>query len=130
MGIFSVAKSINKRIAIHNASDNNDGESFLTETYSFGFPWEWKFTFIPRWIRYFNSFEAPYTGKKAPRQKYKFSNEHELYKTTHYPYYKISQIQTIMADTSRVLQSQMEAFMVPDDLFLWLSDNDHTLSAG
>lgn len=129
MGIFSVAKSINKRIAIHNASEENNGESFLTETYSFGFPWEWKYTFIPRWIRYFNSFEAPKNGINAPRDKYKFSNEHELFKSTHYPYYKLSQIQSILADTAEVLQAQMEAFMVSDSLFLWLSNNNHHSSA-
>lgn len=129
MGIFSIAKSINKKIAIHNASEDNNGESFLTETYSFGFPWEWKYTFIPRWIRYFNSFSAPKVGVNAPREKYKFQNEHDLYKETKYPYYKIHQIQRIISDTAEVLQAQMEAFMVPDDLLRQLLDNSDTVSA-
>lgn len=122
MGIFSIAKSINKKIAIHNASEDNNGESFLTETYSFGFPWEWKFTFIPRWIRYFNSFAAPKTGVNAPREKYEFLNAHDLYKETHYPYYKLHQIQRIVSDTAEVLQAQMESFVVSGDLLDLLLD--------
>lgn len=126
MGIFSIAKSINKRIAIHNASDNNDGESFLTETYSFGFPWEWKYTYIPRWVRFFNSFDAPESGVKAPRSRYIFNNENELYKQTTYTYYKLLQIQSYLEDKATKIQNQMESFMVSSNNFNFLSDSNYS----
>lgn len=93
MGIFSVAKRINKSIAIHNASDNNNGESFLTETYSFDFPWRWKFTYIPRWVKFFNSFECE-KFDPVKTSKYKFLEEQELYKMTFYRYYKMQEIKS------------------------------------
>lgn len=91
MGIFSVAKKINKHIAIHNASDENDGESFLTETYSFDFPWNWKLTYIPRYIAFFNSFEAQ-SFPAATRSRWRFINEEELYKLQRYHYYLASKV--------------------------------------
>lgn len=117
MGIFSIAKNIHKRIAIHNASDDNDGESFLTETYSFGFPWEWKFTYIPRWIRFFNSFEAPVFNNKVSRSRYIFNNENELYRETNWSYYKLRNIQAYLEDKASKVQAQMESFVVPDVLY-------------
>lgn len=89
MGIFSVAKKINKHIAIHNASDENDGESFLTETFSFDFPWNWKLTYIPRYIKFFNSFEAD-SFPPATRSRWRFFNEEELYKLQYLRYFVIS----------------------------------------
>lgn len=95
MGIFSVAKKINKHIAIHNASDENDGESFLTETFSFDFPWNWKLTYIPRYIQFFNSFEAEYFPAAA-QSRWRFFNEEELYKLQYYRYYLISKCRAVL----------------------------------
>lgn len=119
MGIFSVAKKINKRVAIHNASDSNNGESFLTETYNFDFPWRWKFTYIPRWIRYFNSFEA----EQFPRiksEKYKFINEQELYKSQFYQYYKIQQIKGVWHSVEKWVDSQKKKFSITDEDFFFI----------
>lgn len=125
MGIFSIAKSINKRIAIHNASENNDGESFLTETYSFGFPWEWKYTYIPRWVKFFNSFEAPVLGSKAPRSRYKFINENELYKQISYKYYKLLQVQTYLENKANWVQNQIQSILVSSYTFDFLTASDY-----
>lgn len=117
MGIFSVAKKINKRIAIHNASENNDGESFLTETYSFDFPWNWKYTYIPRWIPFFNSFAAEKTGQKVERKRYRFIDEQELYKDIAWAHYKLRQMAHFVEIQATKVQDQMESFVVPGDLY-------------
>ena len=95
MGIFSVAKKIHKQIAIHNSSDNNDGESFLTETYSFGFPWEWKVTYIPRWIKFFNSFECEQFNR-VQLERYRFLEEAQLYKLQSWQFYKVFQLKQLV----------------------------------
>ena len=79
MGIFSIAKRICKSITIHNASDNNNGESFLTETYRFDFPWHWIWTYIPNYVQYFNSFRILSKNKDIPIERYTFENEQYLY---------------------------------------------------
>lgn len=118
MGIFSVAKRINKHISIHNGSDENDGESFLTETYQFDFPWNWKFTYIPRYIMFFNSFEA----EKFPQvhlSRYRFIDENELYKCTNYWYYKKHQVKDLIYRIGSYLDDMHHSFTVSlDDIFL------------
>lgn len=86
MGIFSIAKKINKKITIHNASDENSGESFLTETYSFDLPFFWKITYIPRYVDFFNSFEFD-PLPPVTRERYKYYNDAYLFKLTHYAFY-------------------------------------------
>lgn len=91
MRIFSIAKRINKKITIQKAENNDnksssDQASFLTESYSFDLPFFWKFTYIPRYVKYFNSFEAV----ELPLVKstmYTYMNTAELYKETHLKYY-------------------------------------------
>lgn len=118
MGIFSVAKRINKHIAIHNSSDNNDGESFLTETYAFDFPWRWKFTYIPRWIRFFNSFEAD-RFPDVVRSRYRFLDEAELYKLTKWTYYKKSQIINLAYSVGDWFENKKNQFNISvSDLFM------------
>lgn len=85
MRIFSIAKRINKKITISKSDDEN-GESWLTESYSFDLPFFWKFTYIPRYIKYFNSFECE-TLPIVQSEKYKYENSAELYKETKYNYY-------------------------------------------
>lgn len=128
MGIFSVAKSINKRIAIHNSSENNDGESFLTETYSFGFPWEWKYTYIPRWIKFFNSFDAPETGRKVLRDRYIFNKENELYKQINWTYYKLHQISNWISDKADILQTEAESFRLPNFFYYFVLGRNYPLA--
>lgn len=111
MGIFSVAKSINKSISIHNASDENNGESFLTETYSFGFPWEWIFTYIPRWIPFFNSFECE-SFPPAERSRYMFTDEAELYRLTDYKYYKLHEFRSYINRVVEWYKLKKESFNI------------------
>lgn len=96
MRIFSIAKRINKKITIHKADkDDTNSESFLTESYSFDLPFFWKFTYIPRYVRYFNSFEAV---KKPLVQstKYEYNCSSELYKSTRYRYYVKTKIYEVL----------------------------------
>lgn len=109
MGIFSVAKKIHKQIAIHNSSDNNDGESFLTETYSFGFPWEWKVTYIPRWIKFFNSFECEQFNRVS-LERYRFLDEAQLYKLQSWQFYKIFQLKQLVKKMGDIMDSIKEAW--------------------
>lgn len=78
-GIFSIAKRINKKITIHNGTDENNGDSFLTESYSFDFPWTYIYTYIPRYIKFFNSFEVKKKGVLVPQTKYIFNDEQFLF---------------------------------------------------
>lgn len=117
MGIFSIAKKINKRIAIHNASEDNNGESFLTETYSFDFPWNWKYTYIPRWIPFFNSFSVEKHGKAVQRKRWIFNNEHKLYKDISWAYHKLHQISDWLEAKAESIQIQMESFVVPGHIY-------------
>lgn len=120
MGIFSVAKKINKHIAIHNASENNDGESFLTETYSFDFPWNWKLTYIPRYIKFFNSFECE-RFPAAGRSRWIFLNEAELYKLQRYRYYILDHLHTYYHAISDHVDMLHSSFRISEPDFLWLS---------
>lgn len=120
MGIFSVAKKINKHIAIHNASDNNDGESFLTETFSFDFPWNWKLTYIPRYIKFFNSFEAE-TFPAAARSRWIFLDEAELYKLQRYRYYVLDKLYSWYLAVSDRVDRQRSSFKFDNRLFWSLS---------
>lgn len=84
MRIFSIAKKINKKITIHKTDKNdqsNNQESFLTESYSFDLPFFWKVTYIPRYVKYFNSFEAD-TKPLVKSTKYQYKNAGELYRET------------------------------------------------
>lgn len=96
MRIFSVAKRINKKITISKADDET-GESWLTESYSFDLPFFWKFTYIPRYVKYFNSFEAD-EYPLVSSQKYEYSNASELYKETRYIYYIRSKIKAYLEE--------------------------------
>lgn len=87
MRIFSVAKRINKKITIQKAENNDnksssDQASFLTESYSFDLPLFWKFTYIPRYVRYFNSFEAVELPLVTSTM-YEYRNASQLYRETH-----------------------------------------------
>lgn len=120
MGIFSIAKKIHKQIAIHNSSDNNDGESFLTETYSFGFPWEWKITYIPRWIKFFNSFECE-QFKKVKLNKYRFYDESELYKLQDWKYYKLFQFKRFIYMIGEFIDSIKESWYCSFDEVMFIN---------
>lgn len=98
MNVFTIAKRVKRTIVLHSSTQDADGqrnsEGFVSENYSYDLPTTWKVCFIPRWIGFFNSFEAPQL-KKAEHQKFKFINEPQMYKLTHYKYYKLQQLEGI-----------------------------------
>lgn len=119
MRIFSVAKRINKKITIQKADDpnknTNDQASFLTEAYSFDLPFFWKFTYIPRYIKYFNSFEA----KSMPlvkSEKYAYNNSSELYKETRFKYYVKKNIKDYLVHAADRLDESRSLHHVPSNL--------------
>lgn len=64
MNCFSVARRITKVITISHGDKNSTGESKLIDDYKldplfFWFLGSVKFTYIPKYIKYFDSFEAP-----------------------------------------------------------------------
>lgn len=64
MNCISVARKINRRLCIVHADTGGTGESHIADDLDFT-PWFTIpfggaiFTFIPRWVKYFNSFDAP-----------------------------------------------------------------------
>lgn len=124
MRIFSVAKRINKKITIQKADDpnknTNDQASFLTEAYSFDLPFFWKFTYIPRYVKYFNSFEA----SKLPlvkSEKYQYINGSELYKETHFGYYLKKKIKVYLVQRAERLEEKRSLYTVPSKLIYKVS---------
>ena len=87
--VFSIAKKIDRYLVLHNSKDensNNNSENFITEDFKYSFPTNWIITFIPRWVKFFNSFETPPLPKKE-LNKYEFLNLPYLFKMTHEYYY-------------------------------------------
>lgn len=121
MGIFSIAKRINKKITIKKADDSdkssNDQASFLTEAYNFDLPFFWKFTYIPRYIKYFNSFEA----KQLPLVKselYPYNNASELFKETHYKVYLRNKIIGKMNEIAFKIENNKKQYKVSKYWFI------------
>ena len=124
MRIFSVAKRINKKITIQKADDpnknTNEQASFLTEAYSFDLPFFWKFTYIPRYVKYFNSFEA----EELPlvhSEKYQYSNSSDLYKETRYIYYVKKKIKDYLVHKANALEESRSLRYVPSNLIYKVS---------
>lgn len=109
MRIFSVAKRINKKITIQKADDpdksSSDQASFLTESYSFDLPFFWKITYIPRYIKYFNSFESDVLPL-VESSKYVYMDSPELYKETQLSYFIRK---TIKNDLIRMADNYVES---------------------
>lgn len=119
MRIFSVAKRINKKITIQKADDpnknTNDQASFLTEAYSFDLPFFWKFTYIPRYVKYFNSFEA-HQMPLVKSTKYEYNDSAELYKQTKYDYYLKTKIKTYLVQLADRIFEERRLQTVPSTL--------------
>ena len=87
--VFTIAKKIDRFLVLHNSKDENgngNNENFITEDYKYSLPHNWIITFIPRWVKFFNSFDAP---KLQDRElhKYEFNHLPYLFKLTHNQYY-------------------------------------------
>ena len=74
-GFISVARKIKKTPTLHQPSTDESGsrtqEGFITENFTFYPPSQWIWTYIPRYIKFFNSFELE-EMKKAGRHRYRF----------------------------------------------------------
>lgn len=97
--VVSVAKRIRRVIVLHQSKDDQGNkvegtENFITEDYSYAFPTTWIFTYIPRWIKFFNSFDAPVLPK-VKKYQYVFNNEAYLHKLKYWQFYKIDQLKDL-----------------------------------
>lgn len=123
MRIFSIAKRINKKITIQKADDPNknstDQASFLTESYSFDLPFFWKFTYIPRYVKYFNSFEA----KPLPiieSTKYQYADTPTLYKETHFKVWVKNGIVSILDKWGNKLIQDKKRYIITEDMYKYI----------
>lgn len=121
MRIFSIAKRINKKITIQKSGDtdnqSSDQASFLTESYSFDLPFFWKFTYIPRYVKYFNSFECT-PLPLVQTSKYKYDNESELYLETHFTKWAKNGFNSFLVQIGKSLDDRKQCFIVSAaDLF-------------
>lgn len=95
MGWLSVARRIKKTPTLHQPETDDSGssknEGFITEDFRFDLPSTWIFTYIPRYIKFFNSFEIEKIDPVS-RSRYKFLNEEYLQQLTRWKYYKLDQI--------------------------------------
>lgn len=55
--VFSIGKTITKKIVLTEST--SEAESRIAENLRFKPIWDWKFTFIPKYTKYFNSFKVP-----------------------------------------------------------------------
>lgn len=108
-GFLSVARKIRKTPTLHQPSTDDTGKSnnegFITEDYTFDFPSTWIFTYIPRYIKFFNSFEVD-PMKPVNRKKYVFINEPYLYKLTHFNFY----VKDLAKDKYKYIKRQIHAY--------------------
>lgn len=122
MRIFSIAKRINKKITIQKAEKNEnksstDQASFLTESYSFDLPFFWKFTYIPRYVKYFNSFEAT-SLPLVTSSKYEYNDSPTLYRETHFKVWVKNKIKGRLVQIGKSLDDRKQMKFVPAaDLF-------------
>ena len=122
-GFISVARKIKKTPTLHQPSEDGEGqrsqEGFITENYTFYPPTDWIWTYIPRYIKFFNSFEIE-KMKDAKRRKYRFLNEPYLYKLTHYEFYKKDQINDLILHFKRWIYVQKHSFNISEE---FIQDN-------
>ena len=111
--VFTLAKRVKRTIVLHSATDDSTGErqseGFVSENFSYDLPTTWKVAFIPRWIKFFNSFEAPELPHKEFK-KYTFINEPYMYRLTHYRTYKVEQLKELYLKFRTYLKRQYLSF--------------------
>lgn len=121
-GFISIARKIKKTPTLHQPSNDDSGtrvsEGFITENFTFYPPSEWIWTYIPRYIKFFNSFEIE-EMKKAGRRKYRFLNEPYLYKLTHYKFYKMDQINDLWIRIQKFRKVYRLSFDISDDELMY-----------
>lgn len=132
-GFISVARKIKKTPTLHQPSNDASGqrtnEGFITENFTFYPPTEWIWTYIPRYIKFFNSFEVS-RMRSARRIKYRFINEPYLYKLTHWQFYKMDQIQDLRNKCIKWIHMKRFAFDCTDSYLDAFIDPVSGLGAG
>lgn len=117
-GFISVARKIKKTPTLHQPESDSSGsrssEGFITEDYTFYPPTEWIWTYIPRYIKFFNSFEID-PMRHASRIRYRFINEPYLYKLTHYSFYKKDQLNDLYLRIKKNLHIIKYQFDINDE---------------
>ena len=113
MNVFTIAKKIKRTQVLHTSDKNDDGsrksEGFITENYSYDIPTKWKVCYIPRWVKFFNSFEVPELPHKEYK-KYVFNNEPYMYSLTHFDkYVKISCLEFV-EEVKKQIYYQLNSF--------------------
>lgn len=118
-GFISVARKIKKTPTLHQPSTDESGsrtqEGFITENFTFYPPSQWIWTYIPRYIKFFNSFELD-EMRKAGRIRYRFLNEPYLYKLTHYSFYLRDMTEDFKISLKRKLHQLKFSFNISDDI--------------
>lgn len=116
MGIFTVAKKIHRGVKLANTE--NDNEGFIADSYQWELPWTWDFVYIPRWIKFFNSYRAD-PLPRVSRVKYRFENEPYLYRLTDWRFYKRDQINDIVNHIGVSLDRirDVEKFKINDEVW-------------
>lgn len=117
-GFISIARKIKKTPTLHQPNTDSSGErsqeGFITENFTFYPPSEWIWTFIPRYIKFFNSFEVE-EMKKVGRRKYVFLNEPYLYRLTYFKFYMKDNVNDFYITLKKHLKVIRLMFDVSDD---------------
>lgn len=124
-GFLSIARKIRKTPTLHQPQTDESGKSnnegFITENFTFDFPSTWIFTYIPRYIKFFNSFEIE-PKKPVKRVRFVFHDEPYLYKLTHYQFYKLDQIKDIYKKWKKNREIRKLSFDFADSLYYRLNN--------
>lgn len=113
LSVYSIAKRIKKVPTLHKPlqleNGKSAGEGFISEDFKYYPPTMWKYTFIPRWAQFFNSFDdTPLPLIRSSLWEYK--NFSELYKLKRWQYYKKKSIITMYEKAKKWLHSYRYSF--------------------
>ena len=78
LNVFTIGKTIVRKITLTEST--SEAESRIAEDLKFKPFWNWKFTYIPKWSKYFNSFVVPELPKLPYREIVSNRAEEELQK--------------------------------------------------
>lgn len=119
-GYLSVARKIKKTPTLHQPETDESGsarqEGFITEDFRFDLPSSWIFTYIPRYISFFNSFEVD-RQEHVERLKYRFKNEEYLQKLTRWKFYKQEQIRWTLERLQKKFYEMQHSVWMSEQMF-------------
>lgn len=121
MGWLSIARRIKKTPTLHQPETDSSGsskqEGFITEDFRFDLPTTWIWTYIPRYIKFFNSFEIE-KGIPAIRSRYRFVNEEYLQRLTRWKYYKLDQINDLKNKISKFIHELKLSVLIDEKEYM------------